>query len=186
MTDSTPKAKKSLTPITNCWAIYRDETMPDGFAEFHRPQDWGDPRWMYRVYVLEAQGYRNTVHCWLEGPTAQEYEHLKMFAGLLTTILQPGSIPELSGRDYLAEDDFWEEAWGAMPPTFEEEDEDFEVPEDLHGGHKDVWIDVDGESVRMLADPNMDDKTRAALAELVRAARKAVDDGTLGGNADDE
>lgn len=42
--------------------------------------------------------------------------------------------------------------------------------------HVGQWMDVDGEPVHVLADPNMSDETRDALTELVRAARKMVDE----------
>jgi hypothetical protein len=54
--------------------------------------------------------------------------------------------------------------------------EDVEIPDDLHGGHMGQWIDVDGEQVHVLADPNMDEKTANAIAELVRAVRKLTPD----------
>ena len=41
------------------------------------------------------------------------------------------------------------------------------------------WMDVDGEPVHMLADPNMSDETAEALVELVRATRKMLDDKSL-------
>jgi len=44
--------------------------------------------------------------------------------------------------------------------------------EDFH--HVGQWIDVDGEPVHVLADPNMSDETRRALQELVRAAKKMI------------
>lgn len=115
--------EQTLKPATNCWTIYTsDDPNQPHLAEIGRPQDWGDPKWMYRVYVIEAMGYRNTVHCWLD-QQVQEYKHLEMFAGCVATILLPGWKPELSGRDFLAEDDFWEEAWGPMPEHYEEEEE---------------------------------------------------------------
>lgn len=45
--------------------------------------------------------------------------------------------------------------------------------------HEGFWVDIDGEPVHFLADPNMSEETANALAELVRAARKAIDAGTL-------
>jgi hypothetical protein len=41
--------------------------------------------------------------------------------------------------------------------------------------HIGQWMNVDGEPVHVLADPNMSDGTRDALLELVRAARKMVE-----------
>ncbi len=112
-----------LKPVNNCWTLYTEGLKGDLYAEIGRPQDWGHPRWMYRVYVLEAQGYRNTVHCWLD-QQVKEHEHLGMFSKLITTITRPGTPVEVSGRDFLKEDDLWDEKWGAMPPHYENDDDD--------------------------------------------------------------
>lgn len=121
MTDAATKLKK----VTNCWTIYTSDR-PDeqlNLAEIGRPQDWGNAKkWMYRVYVLEAQGYRNEVHCWID-ERVSEAEHLEAFASLICTITLPGWNPKLSGRDYMDEDDFWEKEWGEMPPFYEPGDE---------------------------------------------------------------
>lgn len=112
-----------LQRVTNCWTIYTpDNTNEPAIAEMGRPQDWGNPKWMYRVYVLEAQGYRNEVHCWVDRQMP-EHEHLTTFASLICTIMRPGWDPKRSGREYLDEDDFWEEAWGEMPPPYEPEED---------------------------------------------------------------
>lgn len=52
------------------------------------------------------------------------------------------------------------------------------------GGHKDVWIDVDGHQQRVLGDPNMSEETKKALAGLVKAATEAVERGDF--DNDDE
>ena len=116
--DEQPQTLKILTQV---WAIYYNDR-PDGphYAELARPQDWGDPRWMYRVYVLEAAGYRNESHCWLDRQVS-ENDHLELFSSLLHQMLIPGSNPKLCGRDYLREDDFWLDDWGKMPPFLEDE-----------------------------------------------------------------
>lgn len=41
--------------------------------------------------------------------------------------------------------------------------------------HKGFYMDVDGEPVHMLADPNMTPETQAALEAMVRAVRKRMD-----------
>jgi hypothetical protein len=51
---------------------------------------------------------------------------------------------------------------------------------DPFGGHRGFLIDVDGQPVHVLGDPNMPEKTREALREVARLARRAVEDGTLG------
>lgn len=106
-----------LKPVNNCWTIYSEGASEDvpAMAQIGRPQDWGDPRWMYRTYTLEAQGYRNTVHCWIDQQMG-EHEHLETFAPLVAQIMLPGWPVEISGRDYLGEDDFWRDEWGEMPP----------------------------------------------------------------------
>jgi hypothetical protein len=110
----------ALPVVHNCWAIYTDGTT--AVAEFARPQDWGDPRWMYRVYRLSAPSLGHTViaHCWIE-QHLPEHKHLETFAPLIGSILLPGHAPEECGRDYLREEDFWSPAWGQMPPHFEGE-----------------------------------------------------------------
>jgi hypothetical protein len=114
-----------LKSVNNCWTIYTSEKEDESsLAQIGRPQDWGDPRWMYRVYTLEAQGYRNTVHCWVD-QQMKDHEHLQLFAQLVATIMLPGWPVERSGRDYMAEDDFWQEAWGEMPPYADEDEDDY-------------------------------------------------------------
>lgn len=45
--------------------------------------------------------------------------------------------------------------------------------------HVGFWVEVDGQPAHVLGDPNMDDKTAAALAELIRCAIRAVDNDTI-------
>lgn len=42
--------------------------------------------------------------------------------------------------------------------------------------HVGMWLNVDREPVHMLGDPAMSNETAEALAELVRAAKKMIDD----------
>src|SRR5688500_10550555 len=95
----------SLPVVHNVWAIHTDgET---SIAEASRPQDWGDPRWMYRVYQLSAPslGHAAVFHCWIERQM-KDYEHLQTFAPLHLMIMLPG-LPEAEcGGDFLREGDF--------------------------------------------------------------------------------
>lgn len=121
-----------LKTVNNCWTIW-EEMLEDGhrLATMGRPQDWGNPRWMYRVYILEAQGYRNIVHCWTDAPL-NEYQHLERFAGVICQIMLPGWEVERSTREFMHEDDFWMDEWGKMPPYFQEtnwEDDDYDEAE---------------------------------------------------------
>lgn len=45
--------------------------------------------------------------------------------------------------------------------------------------HTGFWFNVDGEYAHVLGDPNMDEKTLKALAEVVRKAREMVERGEL-------
>lgn len=57
-------------------------------------------------------------------------------------------------------------------------DEEYERLETAaFGGHKDVWIEVDGHQQRVLGDPNMSEETKQALAGLIKAATEAVERG---------
>lgn len=46
-----------------------------------------------------------------------------MFAPLIVQIAMPGADPRLCAKEYLHEDDFWNKAWGEMPPYALEEEE---------------------------------------------------------------
>jgi len=39
-------------------------------------------------------------------------------------------------------------------------------------GHVGMWLDVDGEPIHVLADPNMSEETANALREITRAVRR--------------
>jgi len=56
-------------------------------------------------------------------------------------------------------------------------EDDDEFPSEELGGHQDVWIEVDGKQQRVLADPNMSEETKKALAEMIKAATRAVQNG---------
>lgn len=120
-----------LKEVINAFAIYWDDSPEQKhLCELRRPQDWGDPRWMYRKYVLEALGCRHEAHCYVEHQLT-DLEHLNLFAGMLTMIAHtyPPTRREVCDRSHLRENDFWDEGWGPMPPHFDEYDEDFEDDE---------------------------------------------------------
>lgn len=125
--------------VTNVWTLYR--LNPDGseaehaFAQLSRPQDWGDAqKWKHKVYRLRADlgdiTYEHEVHCWAEQPI-EDGEHLKLFAPLVATILQPGMDVRLCGPTHLAMDDFWEDEWGDLPPPVDEDDDGFEWDDEV-------------------------------------------------------
>ena|SRR6185369_1039038 len=62
-------------------------------------------------------------------------------------------------------------------PDYEEDDEYEELASAAFGGHKDVWIEVDGHQQRVLGDPNMSEETKQALAKMIKAVTKAVENG---------
>ena len=98
-------------------------------AEFSRPQNWGDTeRWHYEFFrlswVSDGNEYINNCHCYTDIKNP-ECGYSILFAQCVATILYPGRPPQLCGREYLDEDDFWLDEWGEMPPHYypdEEED----------------------------------------------------------------
>jgi len=114
--------------VHNVWTLYgmnRDGTeSKDKLAQFSRPQDWGDPRWVYHRFTLtwEVDGtrYVNHAHCWtdLQRP---KFQYPQLFASLFAQISIPGEPPEFCGNKFLHEDDFWQDKWGPQPPVFEVE-----------------------------------------------------------------
>lgn len=124
----------TTTPVIdvhNVWTIHglnADGSKADQpLATMSRPQDWGDPRWHYEQFRFEwvhaGTRYINNFHGWtdLERDT---WQYPLLFASLLVQVLMPGTDPRLCGRDYLAEEDFWESAWGDPPPFAPTNDED--------------------------------------------------------------
>ncbi len=124
--------------VHNVWTLYgmnRDGTeSKDRLAQFSRPQDWGDTRWVYHLFTLtwevDGRRYINHAHCWTDLKRRQ-WQYPPLFASLIVTISIPGEPPELCGKQFLHEDDFWNDKWGPMPPIFEvEHDDDFGWPDD--------------------------------------------------------
>ena len=104
---------------TNAWELYPTENQ----AFLGRPQDWGNKtKWTHLAVTLQAGEYTNHVHIWYQKPDASQHEILEAASALICTILLPGLCPELCGDNFLDEDDFWDEDWGAPPEFFNEED----------------------------------------------------------------
>lgn len=55
------------------------------------------------------------------------------------------------------------------------DDREYDPPE----AHEGFWTTVDGEAAHILGDPNMDEKTLNALHEVIRAARRVIDDSAV-------
>lgn len=119
--------------VHNAWTIYG--LNPDGtetetpLAACARPQDWGDPRWVYNRFrfdwLTDAKHYINHFHGWTDLQRAP-HEYPGLFAPLIVQILIPGKPAKLCGRDYIAEDDFWFKDWGKMPSIYDPYDEEWE------------------------------------------------------------
>lgn len=128
---------QEIIEVHNCWAVYgveRDGTeVEQPIAQFSRPQDWGDSRWHYERFRFEwtynNKHYINHAHCWTD-IKRELFEYPQLFAQLIVQILMPGAKEQFCGREYLAEDDFWLDEWGPMPPYYYSENEYFEDDED--------------------------------------------------------
>lgn len=116
-----------IVEVHNAWTVYGlDEDGKKPFATFSRPQDWGDrSRWHYEKFrfewVTEGKHYINHVHCWTDIKEPKQ-GYPALFAPLIVQILMPSRDPRLCGQSYLDEEDFWDEAWGEMPPIVELEE----------------------------------------------------------------
>lgn len=140
MTENTeitePTASLRVIEVHNVWTIYTDYTEEvtgspgkSKLAMHSRPQDWGHPRWVYRRYRFEMEAnntrYINHFHGWTDAKL-DPASYPKFFSSLLVQIFMPGCIPELCGKDYLGEEDFWKEEWGVRPIAFHGEEEEQE------------------------------------------------------------
>lgn len=124
-----------IVEVHNVWTIYglnSDGTPSDvPIAQMGRPQDWGDSeRWHYERFrfdwITEEVHYINHAHCWTDLQLNERGEYPMLFAQLIVQIAMPGTNPKLCSREYLGEDDFWNEEWGELPPYFDPYDEDEE------------------------------------------------------------
>lgn len=112
--------------VHNAWTVTGGETP---IAEHRRPQDWGSPRWKYHRYRFEMElggiRYINHFHGWTD-LELEPYQYPELFARVAVLVLMPGTPPELCGREYLEEEDFWQPEWGAPPPFYEPDADDEE------------------------------------------------------------
>jgi hypothetical protein len=124
-----PTQQSEIVEVHNAWTIYGTEAngkeARQPLAMHGRVQAWGDPRWFYHrfdfVWLSAPDGkqYINHAHCWTD-LKREPGEYANLFAPLIAQILMPGTPPELCGRDYLHEDDFWQEEWGPQPPFYDD------------------------------------------------------------------
>lgn len=143
--------KKQLQPtkvetieVHNVWTIYgvnSDGTLAEQpVAQFGRPQDWGDPRWVYHRFRFwwltpgDSKRYVSNAHCWTDLQLDEQGRYPELFAHLVCQIMIPGAPEQLCGLDYLANDDFWRESWGEAPPFYDYGGEDASsIPNTLDG-----------------------------------------------------
>lgn len=122
--------KVEVKVVHNCWAVYKSQPLEDGtlWTEAHRPQDWGDPKWVYRRYAFECtineQPYRSVVHCWID-ESMSDNDAKTLFRDLIITIMIPGRAEQECSNTHMVMDDFWDKSWGKLPPEFEIDDEDY-------------------------------------------------------------
>ncbi|PSB25275.1 hypothetical protein [Chlorogloea sp. CCALA 695] len=120
--------------VHNIYTLYEIEV--DGtevetpILGFSRPQDWGDSsRWHYhQCRVQFSYGgtvYINNCHLW-QNVERNSVEAFQCIASYLFMVMMPGRIEQLAGKEFLDEDDFWDEAWGEIPPYYESDEEDYD------------------------------------------------------------
>lgn len=127
-----PKPELEIRETYNAVTIYgMDEygtQVERPIAEFSRPQTWGDKeQWHYEFFrlswVRDGYEYINNCHCYTDMKNP-ECGYPVLFGQLVATILYPGRPPQLCGREFLDEDDFWCDEWGEMPPYFYPDDDE--------------------------------------------------------------
>jgi hypothetical protein len=116
--------------VHNIYTLYSDDESETALLSFEfRPQDWGDPRWQYRKtetsLTINEQSYRHISHFWIEQQMSDaDFFNEDWVGKMMCTVLLPGCEKELCGRDFLDEEDFWNDEWGKMPPHHESENDD--------------------------------------------------------------
>ena len=117
-----------MKKVTNVWNLEWLKEQKQYFAVMARPQDWGDPRWKYAKFTFIDHEFQieSEVHCWLDTSYKQpEQPMAELFASLIAMVLQPGTPVNQCSNQYLAEEDFWQKAWGKQPPWIPDEEYDF-------------------------------------------------------------
>lgn len=130
MTDPKPE----VIEVHNVYAVYALDAdgseVDEPVAMYSRPQNWGSPRWHYERFrfewITEDKHYINNAHCWTDLKLEQRGQYPGMFSQLVSQIMMPGSDPRLCGREYLDEEDFWDDSWGPIPPFADDEDAEAE------------------------------------------------------------
>lgn len=125
-----PRCFPAPIEVHNVWTVYGvnedGSEAAEPFAQASRPQDWGDPHWSYHRFRFdwhrEDGHYINHVHCWTD-LKRESHQYPELFASLIVMILMPGRPPQLCGREFLDEEDFWDSAWGPEPPVYYEAQE---------------------------------------------------------------
>ena len=117
--------------VHNIYTLYEYGTdVETPILSFSRPQDWGDSsRWHYhQCRVQFSYGgtvYINNCHLW-QNVERNSVEAFQCIAQYLFMVSMPGRIEQLTGKEFLHGDDFWDESWGEIPPYYEEDEEDEE------------------------------------------------------------
>jgi hypothetical protein len=110
--------------IHNVIAFHEDEGEDRALVIFSRPQDWGNPLlWQHipayiRVEAEDPRFKSRAVHIWCR-PHHEPFEFLRSIGGYAFSFYFPGKPSELCDRSHLAQDDFWNEKWGEMPPHYD-------------------------------------------------------------------
>ncbi|MEL6408671.1 MAG: hypothetical protein AAFR81_30165 [Chloroflexota bacterium] len=119
--------------LHNPWMVMLAEADNEtpGIIQLSRPQDWGNPKWHYRevTLVVEIAGtvYESHAHVWIDVEIEDaDLMQYNFFRECVFSVQYPGANPKVCGRDYLDQDDFWQDSWGDMPPHLDPDEDDWE------------------------------------------------------------